>query len=64
MIAFPFLRRAPDMRRVAGPAALILVLLLAAWWLAGLDKVEERVRDEEVEMVDLAVPPPPPPELT
>lgn len=51
----------PDMRRVAGPAALLLALLLAAWWFAGLDKVEERVRDEEVEMFDLAVPPPPPP---
>lgn len=61
MTAFPFLRKTPDLRRVAGPAALILALLLAAWWLAGLDKVEERVRDEEVEMFDLAVPPPPPP---
>ena len=61
MTAFPPLRKTPDMRRVAGLAALILALLLAAWWLAGLDKVEERARDEEVEMFDLAVPPPPPP---
>ena len=61
MTAFPSLRKMPDLRRVAGPAALILALLLAAWWLFGLDKVEERVRDEEVEMFDLAVPPPPPP---
>lgn len=61
MTAFPSLRKMPDIGRVAGPAALILALLLAAWWLFGLDKVEERVRDEEVEMFDLAVPPPPPP---
>lgn len=61
MTAFPSLRKTPDMKRAAGPAALILALLLAAWWFAGLDKVEERVRDEEVEMFDLAVPPPPPP---
>lgn len=51
----------PDLQKIAGPAALILALALAAWWLFGLDRVEERVRDEEVEMFDLAVPPPPPP---
>jgi periplasmic protein TonB len=46
----------------AVPRAAILVLAaLAAWWLFEIDQVEERVRDEEVEMFDLAVPPPPPP---
>jgi outer membrane biosynthesis protein TonB len=48
------------LRKAAGPAALLL-LALVGWWLMGIDKVENRVRDEEVEMFDLSVPPPPPP---
>lgn len=57
-------------RRAAGPVAVLpfalvgcvlLLLALAAWWLLTRDRVEQRVRDEEVEMFDLAVPPPPPP---
>ncbi len=51
---------APAWGRVA-PVAIGLLLALAGWWLLGLDKVEDRVRDEQVEMFDLAVPPPPPP---
>lgn len=48
-------------RRPALLAAVLLLAVLAGWWLMTLDKVEQRVRDEEVEMFDLAVPPPPPP---
>lgn len=51
----------PAVRRAAGPLAIGLLLALVGWWLLGLDTVAERVRDEEVEMFDLAVPPPPPP---
>lgn len=53
--------RSPALRRVALPAALLLLAVLGGWWLLTWDKVEQRVRDEEVEMFDLAVPPPPPP---
>ncbi|WP_417318347.1 hypothetical protein [Erythrobacter aureus] len=51
----------PSLRKVARPAAVLLLVALAAWWLFVIDRVEERVRNEEVEMFDLAVPPPPPP---
>lgn len=50
-----------SLRKMVGPAVALLLLAFAAWWLFGIDRVEERVRDEEVEMFDLAVPPPPPP---
>ncbi|MCG2839427.1 hypothetical protein L6Q21_00360 [Sandaracinobacter sp. RS1-74] len=51
----------PALRRAAGPALLALLLLAGGWWILSMDRVEERVRNEEVEMFDLAVPPPPPP---
>lgn len=51
----------PALRKAAGPALLALLLIAGGWWLMTLDRVEERVRQEEVEMFDLAVPPPPPP---
>lgn len=54
--------RLPQIGR--GRLALALVVIAAAaliWWLLSLDKVNERSRNEEVEMIDIAVPPPPPP---
>lgn len=36
-------------------------LALVLWWVLNGTKVEQRTRQEEVEMFDLAVPPPPPP---
>lgn len=46
------------------PAALVIGLLgLAwlAWWWLGSTRVEERVREESIEMIDISEPPPPPP---
>jgi periplasmic protein TonB len=57
----PALRMPRASRKVVGSVATLLFLALAAWWLLALDQVEERVREEEVEMFDLAIPPPPPP---
>jgi outer membrane biosynthesis protein TonB len=52
------------LRRARGalvPALGLLALLGIAWWLLSIDRVTERVRQEDVEMIDIAVPPPPPP---
>jgi hypothetical protein len=55
------IRMPPGLPKAVPRLAILLLLALAAWWLFGIDRVEERLRDEEVEMFDLAVPPPPPP---
>lgn len=53
------------MRLPSAKALIFVVIALAGalllWWLLSLDKVENRTRNEEVEMIDIAVPPPPPP---
>lgn len=61
MTALTLSRPFPAIGRRTGPIAALLLLALIGWWLLGIDKVEDRSRDEEVEMFDLAVPPPPPP---
>jgi len=59
------LRPAPRMPSLSGRKAALPVLLLGAgllvWWLMSLDRIDERTRNEDVEMIDIAVPPPPPP---
>ena len=50
----------PNGRRIVNTAGVLIGVLLL-WWLFGMSRVEERMRDEQVEMFDLAVPPPPPP---
>jgi len=47
-------------RRMVNTAGVLIGMLLT-YWLASGSQVEERMRDEQVEMFDLAVPPPPPP---
>jgi len=61
MMALSLNNAPPALRRAILPVTLVLLLGLAAWWLLNFDKVEERIRGEDVEMFDLAVPPPPPP---
>jgi protein TonB len=61
MTSVAAINASPGLRRAARPTILVVVLALAGWWLFSGDTVEERVRDEEVEMFDLSVPPPPPP---
>ena len=61
MNALPAINAPEALRKALGPIALLLLLALAGWWMLGIDRVEDRVRDEQVEMFDLAVPPPPPP---
>lgn len=60
MNALPAINAPEALRKAIGPIALLL-LALAGWWMLGMDRVEDRVRDEEVEMFDLSEPPPPPP---
>lgn len=51
----------PALRRALAKALVLVLLALGGWWMLGMDKVEDRARQEEVEMFDLAVPPHPPP---
>lgn len=50
-----------DWRRYLVPATLLAMLGALLWWYLSRERIEEVVRQEEVEMFDLAVPPPPPP---
>lgn len=58
--AFPGRPQMPPPRWI-GAGLILAALALLLWWMLSATKVEERARQEDVEVFDLAVPPPPPP---